>query len=186
MTFTFTDDKDVILYALEKVISHARQHQNIFLAKCVWSISAILGLQEGLVIHIDNLQAWENIGDLESRVEPLVHSEGSKIHPDRVGRMRNSVSDYISSEAKSIITSKTDIHNEVIDDCEVLLEQSNQERKPLGHVTRQASRVIKRKANKKKPIKTFGTETEGIDGNELRPRKEAGLCQRCAWPTDMK
>jgi hypothetical protein len=61
MTITFNDDKDVIVYGLEKVISYARQHQNIFLAQCIWSISAILRLQEGLVIHIDNLKAQENI-----------------------------------------------------------------------------------------------------------------------------
>jgi hypothetical protein len=46
----------------------------------------------------------------------------------------------------------------------VLLKQSKQERKAIGHVTRQPSRVIKKKDNKKKPIKTFGTQTEGIDG----------------------
>jgi hypothetical protein len=66
----------------------------------------------------------------------------------------------------------------------VLLEQSKQERKAIGRVTGQASRVIKRKANRKKPIKTFGTQTEGIDGKELHRRKAAGVCQRCAWLTD--
>jgi hypothetical protein len=84
MTITFNDNKDVIVYALEKVISYTRQHQNIFLAQCVWWIPAIFGLQEGLVIHIDNLKSRENIRDFELRVEPLVHSEGSMIHPDRV------------------------------------------------------------------------------------------------------
>jgi hypothetical protein len=123
MTITFNDDEDVIVYALEKVISYARQHQNIFWAQCVWWISAILRLQEGFVIHIDNFKARENIGDLELRVEPLVHSAGSKIHPDRIAMIQNSVSDYISSEVESISTTRTDIHNEGIDNSEVLLEQ---------------------------------------------------------------
>jgi hypothetical protein len=35
-------------------------------------------------------------------------------------------------------------------------------------------------------MKTFGTQTEGIDGSELRRRKAAGECQRCAWPQDKK
>jgi hypothetical protein len=117
MTITFNDDKDVIVYALEKVISYARQHQNIFLVQCVWSISAILGLQDGLVSHIDNLKARESIGDLELQVESLVHSDGSKIHPDRIVSIQISVSNYTSSKVKSISTTKTDIHNEVIDNC---------------------------------------------------------------------
>jgi hypothetical protein len=95
MTITFNDNQDVIVYALEKVISHARQHQNIFLVLCVWWISAILGLPEGLIIHIDNLKTWENIGDFELQIEPLVHSEGSKIHPDRVARIQNLDSDVM-------------------------------------------------------------------------------------------
>jgi hypothetical protein len=37
-----------------------------------------------------------------------------------------------------------------------------------------------------RPIKTFGTQTEGIDGSELRRRKAAGECQHCAWPADRK
>jgi hypothetical protein len=75
------------VYTLETIISHARQHQNIILVLCVWWISAILGLQEGLVIHIDDIKERENIRDLELRVEPLVHSEGSKIPPDWVARI---------------------------------------------------------------------------------------------------
>jgi hypothetical protein len=171
MTITFNDDEDIIVYALEKVISYARQHQIIFRVQCVWWISANLGLQEELVIHIDNLNGRENIIDRELRVEPLVHSEGSKIHPGRVASVQNSVSNYTSSKLESISTTETDIHNEVIDNCELLLDQSKQERKAIGHFTRQANRVIKRKANKKKPIKTFGTQTEGIDGKELRRRR---------------
>jgi hypothetical protein len=136
MTITFNDNTDVIVYALEKVISYTRQLQNIFLVQCVWWIPAILRLQEGLVIHIDNLKARENIGDFELQVEPLVHSEGSKIRPDRVTRIQNSVSDYISSEVESISTTESDIHNEVINHCEVLLEQSKQERKAIRRFTR--------------------------------------------------
>jgi hypothetical protein len=110
----------------------------------------------------------------------------SAVHPDRVAQVQTSDGDYIERDSKSISTTETDIHNEVIDNCEAFLEQSKQERKAIGRFTRQASRVVKTKANKKKPIKTFGTETEGIDGNELGRRKAAGKCQRCAWPQDRK
>jgi hypothetical protein len=56
MTVTFESDSDVIVYALEKLIFYARKNQHIFLAQSVWWISSIIGLQQGLITHIDNLQ----------------------------------------------------------------------------------------------------------------------------------
>jgi len=56
MPITFANDNDVIIYALEKIISDARDIQYIFLVQSVWWISSIIGLQQGLAIHIDNLK----------------------------------------------------------------------------------------------------------------------------------
>jgi hypothetical protein len=56
MTTTFESDQDVIIYALEKIISFARDNQYIFLAQSIWWISSIIGLQQELVIHIDKLR----------------------------------------------------------------------------------------------------------------------------------
>jgi hypothetical protein len=61
MTITFESDKDVIVYALEKIISFARDNSYIFLAPTVWWISSIIGLQQGLVIYIDNLKIRSNL-----------------------------------------------------------------------------------------------------------------------------
>jgi hypothetical protein len=55
MTITFENDSDVIVYALEKIISFARENQYLFVANCAWFVASIIGLDEGLVIHIDNL-----------------------------------------------------------------------------------------------------------------------------------
>jgi hypothetical protein len=60
MTITFTNDNDVIVYALEKIIAHARNNHYIFLAQSIWWISSIIGLQQGLVIHIDNLRRQDD------------------------------------------------------------------------------------------------------------------------------
>jgi hypothetical protein len=185
MTITFKSDKDVIVYALEKIISHARDTQYIFLAQSFGWISSILGLQEGLAIHIDNLKARSEVIQIKGPNNKISNPD-TIVHPDRVSRIYNTDSDYNDSEPESVSTTETDIHNEVIDNCEEFLEQSKQERKAIGRFTRQQSRVVKRNANKRKPIKTFGTQTEGIDGNELRRRKAAGECQRCAWPADRK
>jgi hypothetical protein len=200
MTLTFESDKDVIIYALEKIISYARENQYIFLAQSVWWISSILHLQEGLIIHIDILKARsEVLPELPIRQPSSAESEKLKlgshtpsqyIHPERVERIQTSDGDYIDSSEESDSTTETEIHNEIINNCEAFLEQSKQERKTVGRSTRNTSRVIKRKAdrkaNKKKPIKTFGTQTEGIEGSELRRRKAAGECQNCAWPQDRK
>jgi len=145
---------------LEKVISFARDNQYIFLAQSVWWISSILGIQEGLIIHINNLK---------------------KRHQKSDSSTKNSDSDCSDSGHESISTTETDIHDPIIDNCEFLLEQSKQERKAVSRFNRQASGVVK-----KKPIKTFRTQTEGIDGNELQCRKAAGECQCCAWPQDRK
>jgi len=182
MTITFENDNDIIVYALEKVISYARDNQYTFLAQRVWWIASVIGLQEGLVIHIDNLRAKTLVGSpakLKGR-----HSPDSSVHPSRVAQIQNSTTKYSDSNTGSISTTETDIHNEVINNCEIFLEQSKQERKAIGRRTWQASRIIKRKA--KNAIKTFSTQTEGIDGSELRRRKAAGECQRCAFPNNRK
>jgi hypothetical protein len=57
MTVTFENDNDVIVYALEKVISHARRTQQIFVAQCVWWLASIIGLEQGLINYLDNIQS---------------------------------------------------------------------------------------------------------------------------------
>ena len=180
MAITFKNDNDIIVYALEKVISYARDNQYTFLAQRVWWIASIIGLQEGLVIHIDNLRARTLVGSpakLKGR-----HSPDSSVHASWVAQIQNSTTKYSAFDTGSISTTETDIHNEVANNCEIFVEQSKQERKAIGHRTRQASRIIKWMS--KKAIKTFSTQMEGIDGSELRRRKAVGECQGCAFPND--
>jgi len=61
MTITFEHENDVMIYALDKIISYAQNKQYIFLPQSVWLISSTIELQEGLDIHIDNLKARSNI-----------------------------------------------------------------------------------------------------------------------------
>jgi len=56
VTITFENDNDVIVYALEKIISYARRTQQILKAHCVRWLASIVGLETGLVSHIDNLR----------------------------------------------------------------------------------------------------------------------------------
>jgi hypothetical protein len=54
MTITFGNDNDVIVYAFEKIISYARNTQQVFVAQCVWWLVSALGLEVGLISYIDN------------------------------------------------------------------------------------------------------------------------------------
>jgi hypothetical protein len=36
MTITFENDSEVIVYALENAIAHARRTQQIFVVQCMW------------------------------------------------------------------------------------------------------------------------------------------------------
>jgi len=75
MTITFENESDIIVYALEKIISYARGIQQIFVAQCVWWLASIIGLESGLIVHIDNLRKREPSATLNS---------GGNIHPDRI------------------------------------------------------------------------------------------------------
>jgi len=56
MTIIFHNESDVIVYGLEKILSFARKNQQIFVAQCVWWLASVIGLEQGLTNHIDNLQ----------------------------------------------------------------------------------------------------------------------------------
>jgi len=61
VTVTFENDDQVLVYALEKIISFARHTHYIFLAESIWLISSIIGLHQELVIQIDKLKIWSEV-----------------------------------------------------------------------------------------------------------------------------
>jgi hypothetical protein len=68
MTVSFENDNDVIIYALEKIISYARRTQQIFVAHCVWWLASIIGLEQGLVNYIDNIQSRVDVTVIPEKV----------------------------------------------------------------------------------------------------------------------
>jgi len=159
MTITCESDKDVIVSALEKIISYARNNQYIFLAQSVWWISSIIGLQQGLATYIDNLRVRESITRAElssptkdhpkessdravSRIprdqqeDPHNKLDFQSVHPDRINQVDNLV--------------VTDHLDSVLKETREFLEESRIQRKkfdPLRH-TRQG-KVQPRKLAKK-------------------------------------
>jgi len=72
MSITFENENDVIVYALEKVISHARRTQQVFVAQCIWWLALVIGLEQGLINPIDNLRArYEKTLPRSSSPEPI-------------------------------------------------------------------------------------------------------------------
>jgi phosphate starvation-inducible protein PhoH len=125
MTITFENDNDVIVYAFEKVIAYARRTQQIFVANCVWWLASIIGLEQGLINHIDNLQSRAQVttaalpediscieGDRNTEIfrdlrgvsvtprdiqeDPRSRATSDIVHPDRRARIQISDDDISS------------------------------------------------------------------------------------------
>jgi hypothetical protein len=167
MTITFENDNDVLVYALDRIISYARRTQQVFVAQCVWWLASIIGLDSGLVNYIDTQQ---------SRYEMSVQ-RGPSVAP--------------SSEPEDSVPQRQD---KILKECEEYLRDSRRLRdlaklKTSGnHRTGRINPLstTKRSLGIAKNQKKHNTKTEGIEGTEINRRKSAGECLRCAWPSDRK
>jgi hypothetical protein len=94
MTITFENDNDVIVYALEKIISFTRINQYIFVARCVWWLSSIIYLEPRLIIYIDYLHQRSEVGKVgeargtsaalqDIQGNPRTLNQANEIHPGR-------------------------------------------------------------------------------------------------------
>jgi hypothetical protein len=137
MTITFEHETDVIIYALEKVISHARRNQQVFVAQCVWWLASIIGLEQGLITFIDKIQ---------SRVEVTVNSEelevpsgrqeagvpeqsASQVHPDRIPNI---------TQERSVSATPRDLTEDqrldrILDFAEKVIQESFRDRSNLQY-----------------------------------------------------
>jgi len=186
MTITFENDNDAIVYAFEKIISFARNNQYVFVAQGVWWLSTIIGLQQELVVHIDNVQKWSRI-EVSKPVPVLVDTEKVAIHLDRLDPDQNNTESINNSEADQSGTLEEDIQDNILENCEMFLWQSELDRKKIARRLLQVSKgLVKAKKCQWNSSKNHLTRTKGIDISELQWRKAAGVCQRCAWPNDRK
>jgi hypothetical protein len=76
MTITFESESDVIVYAVERIVAFARENQYLFVANCVWWLASIIGLEQGLINHIDNLR--------KNKSPATVAESSGTVHPDRI------------------------------------------------------------------------------------------------------
>jgi len=95
MTISFKNDNDIIVYALEKIITFAKNNQYIFLAQSVWWIASILGLQAGLVIYIDNLQARSDLASHPEIGPDIAQTTTSKNDPERQDKVLRECEEFL-------------------------------------------------------------------------------------------
>jgi streptogramin lyase len=175
MTITFENDNDVIVYALEKVISYARRTQQIFVAHCVWWLASIIGLEQGLITHIDNLQsriprevsitpqdtqenlrnrATSNIDHLSREVsttprdiqeDPRIRASVNYVHPSRQAQVQDS-DDILSSSEITEVRQK-----EIAPETEKFTVPSRKQRKEFNQQIR-SNLLNKRSGRIAKPI----------------------------------
>jgi hypothetical protein len=112
MTITFENNNDVIVYALEKVISFARRTQYVFVAQCVRWLAFIIGLEQGLVIPIDHQRA---------RYEKSVQQESSEA-PDI--RITDSEQYRQGKRREKIAEAELDRQDKLLEECEESLRDS--------------------------------------------------------------
>jgi hypothetical protein len=99
MTITFENDDDVIVYALEKVIAYARRTQQIFVAQCVWWLASIIGLEQGLVNYIDNIQSRTDVSIIPEKVP----SEGKTVSPIPRDNQEDQLQDKVLKECEEFL-----------------------------------------------------------------------------------
>jgi len=139
MTVTFENDNDIIIYALEMIISSARDNQYIILAHSVWWISSIIGLEQGLVFHIENVKIHsetiiatsQDIRDvsatpLDTQEESTSGVESQHIQPDRISQVPDTNNDLI------LDSSEQDHHIPVIKKTEQFIQKSRKETKAIN------------------------------------------------------
>jgi hypothetical protein len=167
MTITFENNNDVIICAFEKVISYARKNQQIFVAQCVWWLASIIGLEQGLVIHIDNLQKREYSAPLKDH-PGIVHSD----------KAQQILSERAVSPTPRDLT-EDQRADQVLERAERFLEESEQNRKnwntwhrnrvnPLPQTKKQL-----RKANKIKCLQEAGKKQEAERNQRLQEIRAA-------------
>jgi hypothetical protein len=163
-------------------------------AQSVWWISLIIGLQERLVIYIDNLKIGSIIGMQKIPVPSQEFQENSKLsttlghmHPDRTSWFHDSAVRTRSVESDQSSSTEDDIQDRILHELEAFLEQSKSERKKIARRSLQTSKRLLKGIGKLKEVKkTYQTQTDRIEKSELDRRKAAGECQHCAWPKDKK
>jgi hypothetical protein len=178
MTITFEHQNDVIVFALEKVISYARRTQQIFVAQCVWWLALIIGIEQDLVVYIDNLQSRINL----TIVPENVPSVGRIVSPLPRDNQEDQRQDIILKECEEYLKDSRRLREIAA------LKATGKTLTGCINPTAISKKHLRKKDRPQRKLvelpKEGASGTAGIDKAEIRRRKETGECLRCAWPAD--
>jgi len=176
MPVTFENDDDIIVYALERVISHARRTQHIFVAQCVWWLASVLRLEQELAFHIDRIQGHRDIDLQEQRSREVTPADKDLVVNQYADQVLDIAEEYLkeSRRLREIVASKA----------------SGKTKAGQRNPSKVSKKYLK-KSERRPRVDTIRpqrdlSKTEGIDVSEISRRKIAGECLRCAWPSDRK
>jgi hypothetical protein len=155
VTITFANDNNIILYPYVLIISYTRDNEYIFLAQTIWWTASIIGLQQGLVMHIDNLrkrseamvrgaapQAQDTINQCDNsqqgeeksatpyniRGDSRLHNELGHIHPDRISQAQSTIHNISDLQLSN---SLIDQSSQIIKQAELIIQKFQKDQKWL-------------------------------------------------------
>jgi hypothetical protein len=137
MTITFEHDNDVIVYALEMIISYPKRTQQIFMAQCIWWLASVLRLESDFVDHIDKLHGRVVVKEpIDSQVDPSASRDIEEdpqlsrkenwIHPERRSQTNLDICDLDLNDTIK------EPRPEVIEPIKSFLARSRKERKAFN------------------------------------------------------
>jgi len=165
MTISFENDNDVIVYPLEKIIYYARRTQQIFVAQCVWWLASIIGLEQGLTIHIDNLQKRQNI---LIPTEEETETVGHQIHPDQVAQVPRGKS--VSATPRDLTENQR--LDRILDSAERVIQDSFQDRSCLQRNRVNPLPQTKAQLKKARRIKRLQAANQKQEAERNKPLQE--------------
>jgi hypothetical protein len=186
MTITFKNDNDIIVYTLEKVISYARRTQHIFVAECVWWLASIIGLEQGLITHIDSLRSRLNVTITQEKIPSIPRAVSSTPRDNQ----ENQRQDKVLKECEEFQRESRRLRDITALKSKGTTRSGRINPTPITMGKLREANQNKKASNKKDQSQRIQTKpkdyskTEGIDEAEVQRRKAAGECLRCAWPSD--
>jgi len=183
MPITFENDTEVIIYALEKIITIARNTQQIFVAQCIWWLASVIDLEQGLVQYIDTLHG--RIAPINTTSEPTVLNTDTADHQDKVLKeceeyLRESRRLRDIATLKSKGKTQTGRINPTPISKKALRKKDRYRRKPAV-----PAETVSKEESKSENDGVY-SKTYGIIESEIQRRKSSGECLCCAWFADSK
>jgi hypothetical protein len=110
MTITVETDADVIIYAVKKIISFARENQYLFVANCAWWRAGITRLDSGLTIFIDNLETRKRVGLYRISMTPSNIARSELVNSGQI----NSKNHLHETRKKTLLLKSVELHSQIL------------------------------------------------------------------------